>query len=81
MDKKIKNSLKIIDQIQKIRSKNNVNWMDLLRLAVKLDHKTTSEIMAKIYRDDQKVSALARKLSNIKQGYLLNNFFSFKNFD
>ena len=66
MNKQIKKYLKIIDQIQKIRSKNNVNWMDLLRLSVKLDHKTTSEIMAKIYRDDQKVSALARKLANIK---------------
>jgi hypothetical protein len=66
MNQKIKKYLKIIDQIQKIRSKNNVNWMDLLRLAVKLDHKTTSGIMAKIYRDDQKVSALAKKLSSIK---------------
>ena len=66
MDQKIKKSLKIINQIQKIRSKNNVNWMDLLRLAVKLDHKTTSEIMSKIYLDDQKISALAKKLSNIK---------------
>lgn len=66
MNQKIKKSLKIINQIQKIRSKNNVNWMDLLRLAVKLDHKTTSEIMAKIYHDDQKISALAKKLSNIK---------------
>ena len=66
MNQKIKKSLKIINQIQKIRSKNNVNCMDLLRLAVKLDHKTTSEIMSKIYLDDQKISALAKKLSNIK---------------
>ena len=66
MNQKIKKSLKIINQIQKIRSKNNVNWMDLLRLAVNLDHKTTSEIMSKIYLDDQKISALAKKLSNIK---------------
>jgi len=66
MNQKIKKSLKIINQIQKIRSKNNVNWMDLLRLAVKLDHKTTSEIMSKIYLDDQKISSLAKKLSNIK---------------
>ena len=66
MNQKIKKSLKIINQIQKIRSKNNVNWMDLLRLAVKRDHKTTSEIMSKIYLDDQKISALAKKLSNIK---------------
>lgn len=66
MNQKIKKSLRIINQIQKIRSKNNVNWMDLLRLAVKLDHKTTSQIMSKIYYDDQKISSLAKKLSDIK---------------
>ena len=31
------NYLKIIDQIEKVRSKNNVNWMNVLRLAFKLD--------------------------------------------
>ena len=30
-------SLKIINQIEKIRSKNNKNWMDLLRLSFNLD--------------------------------------------
>ena len=34
---KNKNYLKIINQIEKIRSKNNVNWMNILRLAFKLD--------------------------------------------
>ena len=38
--KKLKKALKLIDQIQKIRSKNNKNWMDLLRLSVALDYKT-----------------------------------------
>ena len=28
---------KIISQIEKIRTKNNVNWMNLLRLAFSLD--------------------------------------------
>ena len=65
MKKKIEESIKILNQIQKIRSKNNVNWMDLLRLAIKLDHESTSKIMSKIYRDDQKISALAKKLSKI----------------
>jgi hypothetical protein len=65
MKKKIEESIKIVNQIQKIRSKNNVNWMDLLRLAIKLDHESTSKIMSKIYRDDQKISALAKKLSKI----------------
>ena len=32
-------SLRIIDKIQKIRQKNNRNWMNLLRLAFKKDQK------------------------------------------
>ena len=31
---KVKKYLKIIDKIEKVRSKNNVNWMDVLRLAL-----------------------------------------------
>ena len=34
-EKKKDKSSQIIDQIQKIRTKNNVNWMNLLRLAFK----------------------------------------------
>tara|TARA_B100002019_G_C21164045_1_gene544843 strand:- start:644 stop:844 length:201 start_codon:yes stop_codon:yes gene_type:complete len=60
---KIANSLKIVDQIQKIRSKNNKNWMDLLRLSLKLDHAKTSEILSQIYSDDQEISKLAKKLT------------------
>lgn len=55
-------SLKLINKIQKIRSKNNVNWMDILRLAFKFDPKTSSKIMSKIYIDDQKISKLVKKL-------------------
>ena len=62
MVKKRKNSLKLINNIQKIRSKNNVNWMDILRLAFKYDPKNSSKIMSKIYRDDQKISKLVKKL-------------------
>jgi len=58
-----KNYNKIISQIQKIRSKNNVNWMDILRLAFKLDPKKASKIMKKINYDDKKISNLLSKLS------------------
>ena len=58
-----KKSLKLITQIQNIRKKNNVNWMDMLRLAFKHDPKTASKIMANIYTDDQRVSSLVDKLS------------------
>ena len=56
-------NLKLINRIQKIRSKNNVNWMNILRLAFKHDAKNASKIMSKIYFDDQKISLLVKKLS------------------
>ena len=55
--------LTIISQIERIRSKNNVNWMNILRLAFKLDPKSASKIMRKINYDDKKISGLLNKLS------------------
>ncbi len=57
------NYLKIIDQIEKIRSNNNVNWMNVLRLAFKLDPNQAKKIMKKINYDDKKISQLLNKLS------------------
>ena len=54
--------IKIINQIEKIRSKNNVNWMNILRLAFKLDPVSASKIMKKINYDDKKISKLLSKL-------------------
>ena len=59
-----KNYNKIINQIQKIRSKNNVNWMNILKLAFKLDPKSASKIMKKINYDDKKISKLLNQLSD-----------------
>ena len=56
--------LKIIKQIEKIRSKNNVNWMNILRLAFKLDPNSAKKIMKKINYDDKKISNLLNKLSD-----------------
>ena len=58
-----KNYIKIINKIQKIRSKNNVNWMNILKLAFKLDPKRASKIMKKINYDDKKISSLLSKLA------------------
>jgi RimJ/RimL family protein N-acetyltransferase len=52
----------IISQIEKIRSKNNSNWMDILKIAFKNDPKASAKVMSKIYMDDQKISKLAKKL-------------------
>jgi len=51
-----------INQIQKIRGKNNVNWMDILRLAFKYAPKEASAIMSRINVDDKKISNLLKKL-------------------
>ena len=56
--------LKIIDQIENIRKKNNKNWMDILRLAFKHSPNNAAKIMLSIYKDDQKISKLVKKLSN-----------------
>tara|TARA_B100000282_G_C31511270_1_gene389475 strand:+ start:177 stop:368 length:192 start_codon:yes stop_codon:yes gene_type:complete len=61
--KSYKQYLKIISKIEKIRSKNNVNWMNLLRLSFKLDPKNSVKIMKKINYDDKKISDLLRKLT------------------
>ena len=59
-----KNYNKIINQIQKIRSKNNVNWMNILKLAFKLDANSAKKIMKKINYDDKKISNLLSKLGD-----------------
>ena len=54
--------LSIISKIEKIRSKNNVNWMNILRLAFKLDPVSAKKIMKKINYDDKRISNLLNKL-------------------
>ena len=61
-NKKVKKALDLINEIQKIRSKNNKNWMDLLRLSLKLDFRTTAKILKDIVSDDKKISDLAKKI-------------------
>ena len=64
--KKIKKGLLLINKIQKIRSKNNKNWMDLLRLSLKLDFNSTSKILKEICKDDKRISNLAQKIYKLK---------------
>ena len=60
---KVKNYLKIISQIENIRKKNNVNWMNILRIAFKNNPKATAAVMSKIYSDDKRIGALVKKLT------------------
>ena len=65
MNSKIKKSISIINQIQKIRSANNRNWMNLLRLALKVDFNSTIKIISKIYEDDTKICKLVEKIKKL----------------
>ena len=55
--------LSIIDEMEEIRSKNNVNWMDILRLAFKKSPVEAQSLMKKIDHQDNRISELVKKLS------------------
>ena len=61
---KKKNYNRIIDKIELIRSKNNINWMNLLRLAFKYSPKAANKIIKKINADDKKISKQLQKLQD-----------------
>ena len=63
--KKSENPQTIINKIEKIRSKNNSNWMDILRIAFKYSPKEAAKVMSEIYSHDKKISSLAEKLKKI----------------
>ena len=55
--------LKIIDKIEKVRSKNNINWMDILRLAFRLSPNKARNLMRKINLQDKRILNLLKQLS------------------
>ncbi len=63
MKKNPKYYLKLIDKIENIRGKNNVNWMNILRLSFKNSPRETAKILSKIYKDDKRIGQIAKKLT------------------
>lgn len=61
-NKKISKYLKIIDQIESTRTKNNFNWMEILRLAIKSSPDEAIKILKKINTSDEKISKLLKKI-------------------
>lgn len=59
---KYKYYLKIINLIEKTRTKNNKNWMDLLRLSFKYNIPESKKIVNQIFKEDKKISSLIKKL-------------------
>ena len=64
---KVKEGLKLVNHIQSMRTKNNKNWMDLLRLSLKLDFSSTSKILKEICKDDKRISNLAQKIYKLNK--------------
>ena len=60
--KQIEHYLRIIDEIEKVRTRNNVNWMDVLRLAFTHAPEEAKGLMKKINTADDEVSAVLKKL-------------------
>lgn len=60
--KKKTNYLKVIKKIEKVRKKNNVNWMNILKIAFKYAPLEASKVMKKINTDDKEISNLFKKL-------------------
>lgn len=55
--------LSIIDEIEKVRTRNNVNWMDILRLAFRHAPGEACELMKKVNAEDSEISSLLKKLT------------------
>jgi hypothetical protein len=53
----------IINDIENIRSKNNVNWMDILRLSFRFAPKEARKLISKVNESDMKIASLLKELA------------------
>ena len=56
----------IINKIQLLRKKNNINWMDILRLAMKYAPNETKKILKNINSYDKKISNEVSSITKLK---------------
>ena len=62
-NKKIEYYLKFIDEIEKVRTRNNVNWMDILRLAIRNAPEDAIDLLKKVNSEDERISELFNKIA------------------
>ena len=63
---KKKNFTQIINKIQLLRQKNNINWMNILRLSMKYAPKETKKLLKNINDLDKKISKEVSSMSKLK---------------
>ena len=56
---------RIIDQIERVRARNNTLWMDVVRLANRVARKQAQAIFRKIELNDAEIAALAKKSAEL----------------
>ena len=56
----------VIDEIAQVRSKNNKNWMDLMKLAFRIAPVEAQGIMGRIVECDKEVTRLCGELARMK---------------
>tara|TARA_Y100001935_G_C17148468_1_gene429203 strand:- start:278 stop:475 length:198 start_codon:yes stop_codon:yes gene_type:complete len=56
----------IVKNIENLRKKNNINWMNILRLALKYNPKETKKLLKKINSFDKKISNEVNSLTKSK---------------
>lgn len=61
--------LDIINEIEKVRGTNNVNWMDILRIAFKYSPEETRDVFKRITESDHVINELSKKLANNGKKY------------
>mgnify|MGYP000887191467 FL=1 len=62
-EKKIKYYLDVIDKIENTRKKNNFNWMNILRIALKNAPEETLKVMKRINKADSQILELNKKFN------------------
>ena len=58
--------LEIINELEKARQNNNINWMNILRLAFKNSPSEARKIISEINKKDNEISHILDKLSKNK---------------
>lgn len=54
--------LLIIDKIEKVRKKNNINWMNLMKIAFKFAPQEAKKCIKEISKQDKEINKLLEKL-------------------
>tara|TARA_B100002019_G_scaffold238743_1_gene213951 strand:- start:2176 stop:2364 length:189 start_codon:yes stop_codon:yes gene_type:complete len=61
----MKNYNQIIKMIENVRKKNNIQWMNILRIAINSSPKEAKKVIKKINENDKKISHLVSRLAKL----------------